>query len=614
MNNKDKILVEIAAYKDPELLNTVNSAIIQADYPDRIYFSICYQNDDKTDYKILKQMKNCKIKYLKEDEARGSCYARYLCQQMIDDEKYIYQIDSHMRFVKHWDTKMIEQLLSLNDEKAFISFYPSSCTEEMMTLPLNDNVFDNPTSGGIMCVGNFRENDSPFVETKCIGLDSTDKKPQKNPFVAAGNLFSFSEIHKTILYDPLMYFYGDELPMAIRYYTHGWTNYCFGESYIYHQYERKNHSLPIVNNSTDIEIDRFKQLLNLNNEDIDLGEFGLGNERTIKDFEKFSGIDFSKRTIYMSAELGNFEDEDLKNQVSYFKKKRIKDNIYLNKKENIEVVVIDLFGQYEKCIESCLNGAVNKDSISFIIGTTKEEVLSKSICKQMHIKNIINVNKDSSYSEVLSKLTKYLTNSFCTIIDSSVRFFYGWDTYLCKRIKECGSNSVLTTWVWYAENEQDIIEIGPYNNVVKEFDYFYYFLPILKINESIDMTKRIKPYKTPFISDGFIFCNSKIIKNIEPDPLLDYEEQKYVYSVRLFTNGIDIYYPNTSYVYRIKEESTLNQEKKNYITICGLLGVNNIHGKQFKLNYKYPLGNKRPLWEWYEYIGYDYSKDSEFDV
>ena len=39
MKHKDEtILIEIAAYIDPEVVNTVKSALIQADYPDRIHF------------------------------------------------------------------------------------------------------------------------------------------------------------------------------------------------------------------------------------------------------------------------------------------------------------------------------------------------------------------------------------------------------------------------------------------------------------------------------------------------------------------------------------------------------------------------------------------------
>ena len=62
-------------------------------------------------------MANCKLTYLTESQARGSVFARYLCQKMIEDEKYIFQIDSHMRFVKHWDTKLIEELESFLNEK-----------------------------------------------------------------------------------------------------------------------------------------------------------------------------------------------------------------------------------------------------------------------------------------------------------------------------------------------------------------------------------------------------------------------------------------------------------------------------------------------------------------
>ena len=64
MNNEDKILIEIASYCDSELLNTVNSALIQADFPNRIYFAICYQSDNLEDYDKLKKIENCKVTYI----------------------------------------------------------------------------------------------------------------------------------------------------------------------------------------------------------------------------------------------------------------------------------------------------------------------------------------------------------------------------------------------------------------------------------------------------------------------------------------------------------------------------------------------------------------------
>ena len=73
----NKILIEIAAYRDPDLLNTVSSAIKQADYPERVFFAICYQGDKKGDYEALEKNPNIKLQYLKESEVKGLCYARH---------------------------------------------------------------------------------------------------------------------------------------------------------------------------------------------------------------------------------------------------------------------------------------------------------------------------------------------------------------------------------------------------------------------------------------------------------------------------------------------------------------------------------------------------------
>ena len=93
MDHKDEtICIEIAAYKEFELMNTVHSALLQADYPERIHFAICYQNDDLTDYNELLKIPNCRIKYFKESETKGLCFARYHCQHLIENETYILQI------------------------------------------------------------------------------------------------------------------------------------------------------------------------------------------------------------------------------------------------------------------------------------------------------------------------------------------------------------------------------------------------------------------------------------------------------------------------------------------------------------------------------------------
>lgn len=309
---KETILVEIASYCDKELLNTVNSAIVQAEYPDRIHFAICYQSDDLNDYQELKKINNCKIIHLTKADAKGSVYARYLCQSLIDNEKYIYQIDAHMRFVKHWDTKIINQLLSLNDKKAVLSGYPPAMTPEMFHLPLNDKIYDNPGSGIVMYAKDFRTvpKDSYFIS--CASKLITPNSPlahKKNAFTAAGNFFTFSQAHKEVKYDPSMYFYGDELPMSIRLYTHGWNFYNPSESYIYHQYKKEKQEFPGLKGDTmSCENKRFKNLLGIINDEIIPPEFGLGQVRSIKDYEENFGINFENKTISNLAKSGDFEN------------------------------------------------------------------------------------------------------------------------------------------------------------------------------------------------------------------------------------------------------------------------------------------------------------------
>ena len=616
MHNDDKILVEIAAYCDPDLLTTVKSALIQADNPDRIHFSICYQSDNMEDYKELQKIKNCKIKHLKKSEAKGPCYARYLCQQMIDDEEYVFQIDAHMRFTKHWDNKMIEQLLSIKDKKAMISFYPPSLSKELESLPIDDKAFDTPSSNKpIVNEGKFFCGDtSYFIAFQPFTHDKKEGQiPVKGAFIAAGNFFSFAEIHKTILHDPEMYYSGDELPMSIRYYTHGWNNYCPNQCYVYHKYLRKERIVP--KNTAKIskrETEKFAQLIGLDTKQHNLGEYGLGKERTLKQFEEFAGIDFSKKLLSISAQTGQFENDTLRKKVSFPQRQESNKQIYLSKKQRIEVIVIDPFRKYEECIKNCLKGVENS-RVQFIIGTTSNYDIDKKTLKKNHIKYIAHFDKSSHYSQMFAELSKHLGNCFAVVIDSGIRFMPEWDKGLLSSIVSCGQNSGLTNWTYRILNNKKA-KIIPYLNAQKEFIGFNNYLPVLKQKNSEDFQNIKHPLRTPFISDGFLFCHSSILKSIKPDPDLSYREQQYIYSARLWTSGIDLYYPKTSLFYRTEDDKELETNITNYNVLCGLMGIENHYSIQLRDDYQFKLGDKRPLWGWYDYINYDYTENPDIRI
>ena len=61
-------------------------------------------------------------------EATGPCKARHLAQQLWGGEEFYFQIDSHMRFVPGWDSKikhMLQQAEQMSTYgKAVVSSYP----------------------------------------------------------------------------------------------------------------------------------------------------------------------------------------------------------------------------------------------------------------------------------------------------------------------------------------------------------------------------------------------------------------------------------------------------------------------------------------------------------
>ncbi len=607
---KDKILIEIAAYHDSELLNTINSALIQADYPERVCFSICYQDGDKEEYEILKKIKNSKIKYLDKNQIKGLCYARTICQSMIEDEKYIYQIDSHMRFVKHWDTKMIEALLSLNDSKAIISFYPPDCNGEMLNLSLDDAIFNNPCPGGKMYVDDFRSGNNPFVIFRCDLIENENSvKHSRTPFISGGNFFSFSQVHKEVFQHSKMYFFGDELFMAINLFTHGWNVYSSNISYIYHQYNRGKRKFLDVENSMAVEKQAFLELLAHKNDKDYLKELKIGTVRTIDEFERYSGIDFENRTLYLNAVTGDMDNEEYRNTKSYIRKGKSEEEKRIIEEGMIDVLVVDLFHDYKECIKSCLDKASKKEKIQFIVGAIKEKKPSKKEIANMNIKKFISFDENYNYSQILHEISSEVNGHYVALVDSSIRFISGWDEYSRSNLNMCGTKAALTSWVFTEEGDNGYLET--YFNAEFHFQELSDYLPVLKYNESLDFSTFKTPYQTAIPFNGFLFMYSNILKQVEIDPNLSYDEQKYIYAIRLWTHGINIYIPQASHFFRNKLESSLSTENKNKSAVCALSGINCSHARYFKADYPFDIGKERPLWTWYKFVNINYDIHQE---
>ncbi|KAJ3098067.1 N-acetylglucosaminyltransferase [Phlyctochytrium planicorne] len=120
------IFVSVASFCDPDVVNTLDSLFGMATFPERIRAGVFLQDDEEDRVRDFKQGKVCTLR-VPSAEAKGPAYARWVIfDKLYRDEKYILQIDSHMRLEAGWDIKLLHLLEKrpASLPLSLISFYP----------------------------------------------------------------------------------------------------------------------------------------------------------------------------------------------------------------------------------------------------------------------------------------------------------------------------------------------------------------------------------------------------------------------------------------------------------------------------------------------------------
>ena len=114
--SNNKIFIQIASYRDPQLLPTIRECISKSKYPENLVFSISWQHSKEDVWDNLDEFKNderFKIIDIDYRESKGACWARNVLQQNYTNEKYTLQLDSHHRFIENWDEELINMFEGL---------------------------------------------------------------------------------------------------------------------------------------------------------------------------------------------------------------------------------------------------------------------------------------------------------------------------------------------------------------------------------------------------------------------------------------------------------------------------------------------------------------------
>jgi len=294
---KNTIFVQIASYRDPELLPTIIDCIRNAKFPENLFFSICWQKEDE-DRSIdqFKSNKNFNIIEVDWKDSKGACWARNLTQSNYNGEKFSLQLDSHHRFVKDWDEKLINCWNNLDDKMGILTGYPPNYFPDKDESTWNHNP-------QICNIYNFDNNGIISRPIEFKNWKNTNRSV-RGVYTSAGFIFALGQINITVPYDPNLYFYGEELSMTLRYFTHGYNLYHPNIIITYHYYTRIENHKHWSNHKNwgklqNIGINRVKNMIEIPN--YDLGEYGLGKSRSIKDYENYAGIDFKSQLIHMDT-------------------------------------------------------------------------------------------------------------------------------------------------------------------------------------------------------------------------------------------------------------------------------------------------------------------------
>jgi len=303
---KDKIFVQIASYRDPELIPTIEDMIKKAKNPQNLVFGICWQYDSSEPITMFDNIPQFRVSKHHYSESEGLGWARNITNSLYDDEEYTLQIDSHHRFVQDWDEICLEdykQALMISD-KPIISTYvtpfnPKDSEDKWIPTPCLMSQYEFSGDRLLMSM--------PWY----IQDYKTRKRVIRARTISGHFYFTSGNFIKEVPYDPDIYFggYTEETSLSVRAYTNGYDFFSPYRMVMWHEYTRgyrvkhwDDHGKESITKKTSGERDVYarnktRQLFGTQDYGIDMGIYGLGDKRTLHDYEVYGGFDFKNLKI-----------------------------------------------------------------------------------------------------------------------------------------------------------------------------------------------------------------------------------------------------------------------------------------------------------------------------
>lgn len=295
------VFIALASFIDKDLRNTILSCINQAKHPENLKIGVIlqYNNEPGTDEHCIDDLiekYNIEVQKYWFEDSQGGCWARSLLADLYKGEDYVLQIDSHMRMRKNWDEILISEHSNLEGDPIISYLSPTFQHDESTGVDFN---FNNLNDLDLINVPKIEKITSQYypIFQGYTNLQRTGGNNRNVGILYCGFVFAKGEWIREIQNDPEHYYTGEEFALSIRSFTHGYDIYQPTQILSWHRSDpnHKHHfSVLEGDEKHNRAMERLRKLVFKE----DLGKFGLGDKRTLEDYENFTYINIKEQNVY----------------------------------------------------------------------------------------------------------------------------------------------------------------------------------------------------------------------------------------------------------------------------------------------------------------------------
>ena len=568
---RPSIFVAIPSYRDAETEFTVADLYAKAHSAERITVGICWQFDPASDAPCftgpIPRPGQTRLLEVPCAATRGANWARAQALSLRRDEPYVLLIDAHMRFEPGWDNLLLDLLAQCPSPQPVLTTYPMGYTRP-----------DDCDRSGIKRIAfrEFTNEQPPKLRYRAIRVpnDSLPPAPFLTASVSHGFIFAPAQLFDSVPIDPHIYFFGDEMTFAARAWTHGWDFYSPHVPVLYHLWDRDTrprHGQDRPRDASPLRrasAARVAHLVGIErtsdpNALVELERYGLGTARSMADYQRFSGVDFERRTLSARALTGVFDRPVRVPAPSVGPRPRIFVAIRSYRDAETQWTVKDLFDK-AACpdrvfVGICWQVDPAQDAHCFVEPYPRPE--------QVRVAGVLASQTRGACWAYEQALALARDEEYVFLIDSHLRFEPGWDETLIELLHATqDARAVLTAWMPGYEPPATLQP--PAAGTVRRIAVKKFTEPehpaVVHLTGILAHAAELAPVNpTPFLVGGFIFTRATTFAEVPIDPHIHMYGEEIEQSARLWTHGYTIYEPAETIAYHYwKPRGTVIEYKR----------------------------------------------------